>query len=193
MLDALLMWAVAIRDELPPIMRDDVQQLSIPIQRSACGRIWLCSEAQLGLEEHEQHWINRRFPIAEAEHMGVRSFKRIQLSTGATKSYRLPLEVGFVRGGVVEWFGLGDAEEIRPLLSLVTHLGKKRGVGKGEIARWEVENIDPWPGFPVVRNGTPLRALPLDWEGVDHADHALRVLTPPYYQRWREEDTLVGC
>src|SRR6185503_291310 len=92
--------------------------------------------------------------------------RRVQLTAGATKSYRIPVEVGYLKGARAEWYCVGDADPIRSLLCHVTHLGKKRSVGKGEIAAWIVEECDAWKGFPIVRDGKPLRPLPLDWPGV---------------------------
>lgn len=193
MLDALLMWAAAMRDGLPPLLDDAAPPIEIPLAKSECGRIFLCSEAQYQWEEHDLHWLNRRFPVAEAQAMGESKMRRLNIAAGATKSYRLPMEVGYLRDSLVEWYAVGDADAVLELLSLVTHLGKKRSVGKGEVQSWSVtRDVAPWDGFPVVREGRPLRALPLDWPGVRDADRARRVLSPPYWQRWREEEALVG-
>jgi CRISPR type IV-associated protein Csf3 len=186
-LDALVMAAVALRDNLLP-PEPDTPPIDIPIAQER--GIYLATVAQVEWETYDRHWINRRFPIEEAQAIGAARVKRINLSGGPTKSYRLPLEVGYVRDGIVRWWCVGDTDPLRTLLVHVTHLGKRRAVGKGEVTDWTVEACATWPGFPVVRDGRPLRPLPLDWPGVNDADRGMRVLTPPYWQRWREEECL---
>lgn len=190
MLDALLMAAVAVRDGLPPPSLE-MCQIGIPVLQEQARGIYLCTEAQYVAEEYDRHWINRRFPIEEAQALGEVGFTRVLLGQGPTKSFRIPLEVCYLRDAQATWWCLGEDAPIRELLTVVTHLGKKRSVGKGEITSWSVEQCDTWPGFPVLRDGAPLRALPLDWPGVVAADRGMRVLAPPYWERWRESECLV--
>lgn len=187
-LDALLMAAVAIRDQLPP---PDIECVEVSIPVAQERDIYLATTAKYEIEEYDRHWINRRFPIEEAQSLSESKFKRVQLSTGPTKSYRIPLEVGYLRNSRMEWWCIGDAHEIRLLLAHITHLGKKRAVGKGLVDAWKVTPCEPWSGFPVVRDGAPLRPLPLDWPGLDAPELGMRVLRPPYWQRWREETCAV--
>lgn len=188
-LDALLCAAVARRDGLPQI-EDAFVPIQIPVELAPGGRFHLASFSESSFVAHDRHWLNRRFPVAEAQAMGNKKLRRIALSTGPCKSYRIPLEVGYLAGERIDWWCIGDAAEIRSLLSMVTHLGKKRSVGKGEVASWTVEPCEPWPGFPVLRDGRPLRSLPLGWPGIGEHDVAHRVLgcaEGPYWQRHREE------
>ncbi len=193
-LDAILMAAVAARDNLPPLSVVGVAnavQLDIPIQRSTCGRVWLASFAEYEAEEAEARWVNRKFPIAEAQLLAEPKLRRINISAGATKSYRLPLGTAHLRGDMMTWWCLGDAEAIRDLLPIIGYVGKKRSTGLGRVARWEVEPCEPWPGFPVLRNGVPLRTLPRDWDGLEDFDVAFKVLDPPYWDHAREEECAV--
>jgi hypothetical protein len=199
-LDALLAYARCLSeareppDPTKPVPRVD---LSDVLALSPCGRICLCS---FGLAEVEQRvrgrFTNRRFPIAEAQAMSHPKFTRVGLTGGPCKSFRIPIETGWLRGDEVVWFCVGDAERVRELLAWITHLGKRRGVGLGKVARWDVEPCDPaangWgEGFPVVRDGRALRHLPLDWEGAREADQGYAVVTYPYWERDREELCLV--
>jgi hypothetical protein len=54
---------------------------------------------------------------------------------------------------------VGDAEEIAALLAGVTHVGKKRAIGLGEVERWTVA---PLPAFALVRDRRLTRPLPAD-------------------------------
>jgi hypothetical protein len=189
-LDGILAATEARRLGLPSAMtEDEVVPIEIPVAREPGGRFHLCSFSLGEFEEHDLHWINRRYPIPEAQAMAGAKFKRIQISSGPCKSYRLPLEVGYLKGAKLEWYCVGDEQSICELLSGVTHVGKKRGVGNGEVREWKVEECEPWEGgFPVVRDGVPLRTLPVDWPGVGQdADRAYATLTYPYWLHTREK------
>lgn len=187
-LDALLAWAVAQRDGVEPAATaDEVVDLEIPVARSACGRVYLASFAQYAPEASEKRFVQRRFPIEEAQAIGAASIKRIQINAGPSKSYRIPHELQRVERDEVTWWCLGDAGEIRELLEIVTHLGRRRAVGWGRIREWRVEPCEPWDGFPVVRDGVALRTLPLDWPGLVSPEPGYATLRPPYWLREREE------
>jgi CRISPR type IV-associated protein Csf3 len=196
-LDALLMAAYATRENLPPMsVRDGVEvgipKSAVPLLRSGCGRIYLASEGQYEVDEHERRFLNRRFPIAEAQALGGPKMKRINMSAGATKGYRIPMQMTHLRGDAMVWYAIGEVACVHNLVSTVGYLGKKRSVGLGRVVSWAVEPIDPWEGFPVLLEGRPLRSLPLDWPGLGEHRIARRVLTPPYYERWRDEECAVA-
>lgn len=191
-LDALLMAAVALRENLPPLgWGQEPADIPIPVAKSACGRLYLASSSLFERDTHEKRWITKRFPIAEAQCLGEPALRRVNLAGGLSKNYRLPLETFHTKGDAITWYALGEAEPIRALLRLVRYLGKKRSVGNGRVTRWEVVACEPWDGFPVLRQGRPLRPLPLDWPGLGEHRIDYRVLAPPYWQRWREEETAV--
>lgn len=188
-LDALLAWAVAAREGfLAPV--DGYREIEIPVAREPGGRFHLCSFSVGEVVASEATWVNRRFPIPEAQALAEPAFKRIQINAGAQKSYRLPLELQHFRDQTLTWFALGDAGRIADLLSLVTHLGKRRGVGHGWVREWHVEPCESWPGFPVMRDWHPLRPLPLDWPGL--AEDAERRYCRATYPYWRRGDE-VAC
>jgi hypothetical protein len=189
-LDGLLMYAAHQRD-VDDILEEDRSKPDdkpIPIAMSPCGRVYLCSVGHCEVEEHEGRWVNRKFPVAEAQSLAEPGFTRIRINAGAQKSYRQPLDTVHLVGDVMTWWCLGDANEIRALLVEIRYLGKKRDVGLGTIARWEVERCESWDGFPVVRDGKPLRTLPTDWPGLyGHLELAHKVLRPAYSRHWAEE------
>lgn len=194
-LDALLAYARAVfeeqRDPPDPGAPCPTVDLSDVLARSACGRYYLAS---FGLAEPEEwsrgRFVNRRFPIAEAQMMGSPKITTLNLSGGPAKSFRIPLETAWLKGDTIEWFAVGDAEKIRALLVWITHLGKRRGVGLGKIARWTVAPCDSWgDGFPVIRDARPLRNLPLDAMHPEAAQpfEGYGVVSFPYFERDREE------
>lgn len=190
-LDALLMAAVAMRDDLPPLGFRECVALEIPIAQER--GIYLASEAQYEREVHERRWLSKRFPIAEAQSMGEAKLRRINMSAGQCKQYRIPMETIHLRDDEMTWFAMGNATAVHALLAWITHVGKKRSVGLGRVSRWTVDATEPWEGFPVLRGGRPLRALPLDWPGLGGHRTEHRVLSPPYWERWREQECAVAC
>lgn len=192
-LDALLAATVARRLNLdPPATARDCVPIEIPIQREPDGRFHLCSHSIGDYDEHDIHWINRRAPVEQYQAIGSAKIKRVQITAGQNKSYRIPLQVGMVEGDTLTWFVIGDREQVEDLLLDVTSLGKKRSVGLGRVWRWEVADYESWgDGFPVVRDGAALRPLPADYPGLSDPPLTRGVLTYPYWDHTREE--IVAC
>lgn len=182
-LDAMLAAAVALRDGLPP--PPPIVRIEIPVEREPGGRFHLCSFATPRFDEYENRYINRRFPVEQAQAMGSAKVRTLRITAGPAKSYRIPLEAGHVEADTLVWYCVGRDDEVRELLALVSHVGKKRSVGLGKVRAWEVEVLAPadtWPGFPVLRDGLPLRPLPPDWAGLsDACDLRLFNVTYPYW------------
>lgn len=189
-IDGLLAFVVAERAGLVAGFGEMVRP-EIPIAESMCKRFHLATYAMIaGVEAHELRWVNRRPIIAEAQVFGLT--KRINITAGINKGYRIPQQVTHVKDGRVTWFAIGDAEAIRDLLTDVTHLGKKRSVGRGAVTSWLVEPYDSWgDGFPVVRDGRPLRALPPGHPGLVAPKLRHVTLTYPYWEARRAEPCAV--
>lgn len=187
-LDALLIAAECIRRGMPPPSITGIDySIKPPLERSACGRYWLSSCAVLSYDAYEQRWQNRRFPIKEAQGQGSSKLKRVLITGGLSKSFRIPMQFGHVCDDTLRWYCMGDKAAIEELLTFVTSLGGRRGVGCGRVKRWTVEPMaegDIWPGFPVVYQGRPLRPLPIDSLLVTEGDIGYLPLDPP---RWPSE------
>lgn len=189
-LDGLLAWAVAQVHDLPPALRvSELRPIEIPLARAEGGRFHLCTTSVGNVDEREHVWINRRFPLAEAQEMAVEKFTRINIAAGAQKTYRLPLETRHMEDDRLTWWAIGDGAAVAELLQYVGYLGKRRAVGRGAVARWTVEGCVPWgETFPLVRDGWPMRPLPDGWPGVrPEATRAYAVLSYPYWNRAAEE------
>ncbi len=188
-LDALLAAAVCLREGVPPAPRvEDLRPVEIPVVRATGGRFHLASFSLGAFEHFEVKFTNRRFPVEMAQAIGADSVRRIGISGGPCKTYRIPLEVGHVEQDQLQWFCVGDAAEVSALLALVHYLGKRRGVGMGRVLSWDVEEIEPWgEDFPVVREGRPLRTLPADWPGLVDPMLGYKTITFPYWRREAEE------
>lgn len=187
MLDGLLAFVVARRAGLVAGF-GPMQTIEIPVAREPGGRFHLCSSAVVEWVAHERRFINRRFPVAEAQLPGMTPMRRVNLSAGPCRSYRLPGDVAFAEDDAVRWYLVGDRDAVEDLLGEVTHLGKRRGAGRGAVARWEVEPCEPWgDGFPIVREGKPMRPLPVDWPGLVEPTTGYNTLSFPYYEHTAEQ------
>jgi len=189
MLDGLLAWATALRDGLPlALTASEAQDIDLPLARSPCGRLWLCSQGSAEVEAAELRYTNKRPAIEQFQTLAEPKMKRVDIGAGANKGYRIPRPVSYLVDDRITWWAIGDTKEVRSLLDLVTHIGKKRSVGWGRVVEWAVDTIEPWKGFPVLRGGLPLRPLPLDWLGlVPEPSTAYRNLVPPYWRHETEE------
>jgi hypothetical protein len=159
--------------------------LELPLQKSDCGRVWLASSSVCTVIDCYTHHIIKR-PVHD-EKRRFNPGPRLNDKGGAHKAWMFPVEVRLLLGNEIRWYAIGDSQEIRTLVQYVTHLGRKRGHGFGQVVSWTVEDCEPWDGFPVLRSGKPLRPLPTDWPGLESPKLARRVMTPPYWQDRREE------
>lgn len=184
-LDGPVAYAVVIRDGIRPAMiESELVPIEIPIEREPKGRFHLASAAYVRWEIHEKKFTNRRFPVERAAVMSTMT--RVRIDAGAQKSYRIPLEVGRVEGDALTWYAIGEPEELRSLLALLPGIGKRRGVGLGAVREWLVEQVEAWPGFPVLTpTGEPLRHLPAE-EYPRPTDVRIGRLTYPYWLRTDE-------
>lgn len=189
-LDALLMAVRARELGLPPAAVDEpMTDVQIPIEREQAGRFFLCSSSLYNVERSDVHRIVKRPILKEKIRHNCRGSLNDQ--GGPDKAWNEPLETLCLRDDQIDWYCDGDAAEIERLLSYVTHLGKKRSHGFGEVLSWTVAPCETWDGFPVLLDGKPLRPLPAGYPGLVDPPLAYRVLSPPYWQHHREE--LVAC
>lgn len=159
-LDGLLAAAHARKTNMDPTKMEPIE---LPmLARHESDRFYLASGPVYQRAETELQYTNRKFPIPEAQMFAEPKFKRINVSAGAQKSYRLPREIIYPKDGVVYWFAVGEIEGVRSLLAWVEYLGKRRAVGLGRVERWEVSGAIAWDGFPLLCDGIPLRPLPFD-------------------------------
>lgn len=184
-IDALLM-AIAAREAGHGPALFGTREIPIPIARSECGRVYLCSTGIYAAEQSRLHRVVKRPVLTEKMRFNCRG--RMNDSSGEDKAWMLPVQVHTLEDDRIDWWAIGDAERIRDLLVHVTHLGRKRAHGFGEVVAWSVEKCEPWAkGFPVVHAGKPTRLLPPDYPGLVEPRLAYRVPSPPYWERHRSE------
>lgn len=190
-LDSLLGAVVAERSGLPPAAHEaELVPLTIPIARDDCGEFYLASFGEFEVERRELSYTIKRFPIEQAQLRGG-DLRVLRINAGPSKGFRIPHERLTLVGDRIDWWCIGDGDDIRDLLRSVRHVGKRRGVGLGRVVRWTVEPCEPWgEGFPVSRDGLPLRPLPWWWSGgLDLDDGAITRTTfdMPYWVESRAD------
>ena len=195
-LDGIIAYAVAMEMGLVGAhLQDEIVPIEIPVKRHQRGTFHLASVGHCEVESSERRWLNRRFPTAEAQSLGEPKLKSYRIDSGACRSYRLPLATFHARDDLMTWWCVGDTAEVRRLLQLISYVGKKRSTGCGRVMRWDVRELDDaelWAGFPILRDGMPLRALPIDLDGLsDEAQRSHGTLTYPYWARWLEQPIAV--
>ena len=187
MLDALLAFVVAQRAGLVAGF-GPMQRIDTPLAQEPQGRFSLVSSPVVSWEAREGRFVHRRFPIPEAQLLGDAKLRRVNISAGACRSYRIPGDVAWAKDDAIRWWCIGDRDAILDLLGDVRYLGKRRAVGRGVVDRWVVEPCKPWGyGFPVVCDGAPMRPLPLDWPGLVDPPTAYSTLTHPYWDHSAEQ------
>lgn len=190
-IDALLCYAV-VQERGPERALDVtmIDDIEIPVARESGGLFHLCSTSLFKVETADLQYTNRRPPVEQYQTLGLHNTKlrRVQINLGANKAYRIPRHVEYLVDDRIDWFAIGDGAAIRELLAGITHLGKRRGVGLGKVLEWRVEPCESWGhGFPVVRDGKPLRPLPTDWSGVTDGRAGFGCITYPYYDHAKED------
>lgn len=185
-LDAIL--ARAVFDQaggLAPLKGGTMLRIEIPIQREPAGRFHLCSEGQFEVMAHDTRFRHKRAPLQEMARLGSAKIRRVDISGAENKSLRIPYSTKLLVGDRVTWWCMGDAARIRELLSGIHYLGALRRIGHGKLRLWDepwrVESCATWEGFPVARDGKPLRPLPVEWSGLESPRHGYRALTFPHW------------
>lgn len=167
--------------------------VSIPLKMIHYGSddwYFACSWAQpqpWWVAEGTDRW-NKRFDSALADLVDFRSRRgKVITEQGKYKAYHMPI---FYRvTDKIEWYCVGDMEEIGALLCTMTHIGKKGVQGWGRVTHWKVEL---WPeDWSVWHDGRLMRGVPErdvlemirqggKFESFDIVNYGLR---PSYYRR----------
>lgn len=189
-LDGLLAARCAVRRKMPPVgVAGDLLEANLAVLReevAEClkweGRFFLCSNPVFEVEQRDRRFLTRRFQTERAASLGSEKVRKIELSTGPSKLFRVPVSTEILSEDSIEWLAVGDPARIADLLSEVSHIGKKRSQGLGKVEGFAIEPVETQQeGFPVVHNEAPLRALPPDYPGLRNPRLALDSLCFPYW------------
>lgn len=103
------------------------------------------------------HWTKR----LDSQYVELLERQRAKISTsgGTYRGYRMP--VPYRHALAVTWYVVGEPLEIRRLLALVTHVGKKTAMGWGVVQDWTVEpHAQDWS--VTGPDGQLMRPIPQD-------------------------------
>lgn len=114
---------------------------------------------------------HKRMPTARHSKQG-----NLKAHVGRWMERRTPVPTEITADGRYVAYAVGHAETVARLLDYIAFLGKRRNVGFGEVARWEVEPCAPLDVF--VRNGKLAHALPVDYA------HGYELNAPPTLVGW---------
>lgn len=162
----------------------EIEYPTLPLERRGNGNAWYyaCSWAQpqpWWVAEGQDYW-NKRFDV---QYSGMVDFGtrrgRVITEKGHYKAYHMP--VFYYVADTIEWYCVGNRDEIEYLLSTCTHIGKKTAQGWGRVSRWCVE---PWyEDWSERRDGMLTRGLPITAQNDFPVNAVLYGIRPPYYRR----------
>lgn len=141
--------------------------------------LWACTPLMPACEglSTREYW-HKRYPSHRAE-FGEKL--NAVTSAGRWKEYRVPVHAQHIDR--LHALAIGNAPEVEHLLSVVTHIGKKGGMGYGRVARWSVT-----PASHTLEEVLALRPVPIAYyDGVTPVGVIAldRGWTPPYwYSPW---------
>jgi len=154
--------------------------LEVPLPLARTGGMWHASVSQFpqGSPDWHSTTVYKRFDVQNSDLIREDRRKKINTSSGEFRGYMMSLPYRPVRS--VTFFGRGDYEQIRGLLSSVTNLGKKAAYGYGEVQRAEIKRTrEDWS---LVRDGVAMRPIPTrlleEWD-----DSVLVAWRPPYWDK----------
>lgn len=168
--------------------------LTLPLGINQPGRknwYYQCSWAQWSHNVEGRDYWNKRFDSQFANLVDFGSKRgNVIVGSGQYKAYRMTI---FYRTALwVEWYCVGDKAEIEPLLSTLTHVGKKISQGWGRVSKWLIEPAqDDWS---VWRNGQLMRGIPTeDAIGVGVFDFKLGNygIRPSYWKKSNQKDLVM--
>lgn len=143
-LDAIIEWYWLKERGLasPNPDSDSLVQADLPLLKGDIQGEWYwCVSSPHYLLEGQQTTRMRRRWDCHDKHLDWGG-KRAKFSTseGHTKGYDLP---NYLRSTPqIDWFAVGDRDEILRLLQQCTGIGKKLSQGFGQVIRWEVQEFD---------------------------------------------------
>jgi hypothetical protein len=181
-LDGLLAWAVMhTATQGHGLARsDDPYWLPLPLRllwASGDGLpLWGCSVfLPVGDAEPDTVYTHKRPPSAD-----LIDARKIKPGVGRWMDRRVPLPVRTCDAWQARC--VGNADAIRELLAGVAFLGKRRGIGFGEIAEWEIAEVEFVDAIDaIVINGKLAHAVPADGPISGAAAPALVGWTPPQW------------
>ena len=116
--------------------------IGLPL-RQLPGNRWAASRGVYTEESKSIEHINKRpnfFNSDKLQHLDMEK-GLISDSVGLYRAYRIPQVIRTIKGGVIEFWAMGDPEKVLELLQIMQAVGKKTSIGFGIVQSWEVEEV----------------------------------------------------
>lgn len=160
---------------------DNLIEPDLPLAKDEDGR-WKTSVGfYIQYEERIEYWhkkINDFDALTYVNFEGKRG--KINSQSGEFKAYRMPQLIRVVSD--IQFYCVGDPDEIHRLLSLVTNIGKKGSQGYGYVKEWFIEEIEN--DYSDIGPYGIMRPKPFTGEYLDTGESYLIKkirLKPPYH------------
>ena len=113
----------------------------LPFQKEHFLDMWWykCSMPIFKIESTQDKHLFRRFNTFEAETM-LQNVKKVETTKGAYRNAMISKTFFITKK--VDWFVIGDKEEIEKYLKMITHIGGARRAGFGAVSKWEVVEVE---------------------------------------------------
>lgn len=176
--------------------------IHIPMLRGAFGsepHIARCSSPIYRTDHEYVERFAKRLATDHSALLADDERRVLPVGNGTYKSYRLPLKVQCVSR--VVWFCRGHRRPIKSLLRSVKSLGRKRSIGYGRVAKWDLEMIEgDYSWFAPATNDSESVVLmrPLPWSDQLPANlighrRGFGACAPPYWHPSRFAEIVVPC
>lgn len=142
--------------------------------------LWAATDLRsMGPATEAEIYLHKRYPTDRAELAAKRG---VLTSAGRYKDVRMPLRA-IATWALVGWC-IGIAEDVRSLLSGMTHVGRKGAIGQGRVLTWGVEPDPVDLDWVLDRRSVPLAALGTAAVPADRVAPR-ESWTPPYWDARR--------
>ena len=155
----------------------EFQNITLPLKKTGPkNEAWFYNISFAQWPEHtveDSQSYAKRFDLKYSDFVDFGKRKgKVDVSRGQYKSYWI--NTYYRHALYVDWYCIGNKEELERLLSFCTHLGKKTSQGWGAVLRWEVVE---WPEDWSIRGPQEklMRAVPILGKGLIYG------VRPPYW------------
>lgn len=186
-LDALLAWSAVREAEEAghPSPLDAQESLPLASDAGEGGAVWCASQLMWQpLAPPNQMMVTKRFELEELARRKGKVYEggpnQMTPGTGPYKSFMF--HVPTVWASQVVAYAIGNLSEVDRLLSRVTHIGKMRRIGLGQIGHYQVDVDQEAERF------WKLRIMP---RALDGYEPIMAVTRPPYWGSERRQPAWV--
>ena len=139
---------------------NDLIIADLPIEKGDISGAWYwkVSAPCYAIKAQTQDRFRKRWDYQESSLNWGKRKPKWSTSEGAEKSYDLPVFLRHTER--IDWFAVGNPDEVFKLLLRCSGIGKKRSYGYGQIAKWQVKEIDN--DYHLWRNGELMRPIPAE-------------------------------